>query len=229
MNLEILVTGTGRCGTGYSACLLTSMGFPCGHESIFNIKGIQGARKILKGNEEPTISKIMAQTHNVELKKIVADSSYMAAPYLDDKILERTKIIHIIRHPLFVIGSFVLEGGYFGDKWPGHSVAFQKFIKKHLPIVYNNNFNPFDRAALFYIEWSNIIKNKLKNKKYLFHKIEDDSIAIANFLGANKFDKKLNKNINSWNHSNRLRIGMKEFNVFDEEIVKFCEEYNYEI
>ena len=35
--LDFLVTGTGRCGTVYMAELLTSLGIPCGHESLFQM------------------------------------------------------------------------------------------------------------------------------------------------------------------------------------------------
>ena len=31
--IELIVTGTGRCGTGFAAQWLTSIGIPCGHGS----------------------------------------------------------------------------------------------------------------------------------------------------------------------------------------------------
>lgn len=230
INIKALVVGTGRCGTGYAAHLLTSMGFPCGHESIFTNKGIEEAKKIIKGEINPTISQTMTERSDgwVDVLNITADSSYLSAPFLDEEILKETKVIHLIRHPLDVIGSFVLEGEYFGKKIPDHSVDFQNFIKKHLPIVYDNDYNAFDRGAIFYLEWNNLIKNKLKNKNYLTHKIEDDPKAISNFLGASNYNENISKKINSWNHSNRLRIGLEEFDKFRDEIVDFCEKYKYD-
>ena len=38
--LKIISTGTGRCGTAYMSKLLTSVGIPCGHESLFTNKGL---------------------------------------------------------------------------------------------------------------------------------------------------------------------------------------------
>lgn len=32
---KYIFTGTGRCGTGYVAALLTEAGYPCGHEEVF--------------------------------------------------------------------------------------------------------------------------------------------------------------------------------------------------
>ena len=231
-NIKVLVTGTGRCGTGYSAHLLTSMNIPCGHESIFTTKGLEEAKKRIKGESEITISKCMVERSDfwVSPQNIVADSSYLSAPFLDDEILNITKIIHLIRHPLDVIGSFILEGNYFKNYWPDYTVEFQNFIKKHLPIVYENDYSPFDRGALFYIEWNNLIKQKLSDRDYLLHKIEDDPKSILLFLGKNQYNESISKKINSWNHSNRLRIGIYEFSkLFRDEIIEFCGENNYEI
>lgn len=33
--LSFLIIGTGRCGTGYAAGLVTACGFPTGHEEVF--------------------------------------------------------------------------------------------------------------------------------------------------------------------------------------------------
>ena len=35
MEPKYIFTGTGRCGTGYVAALLTQAGYPCGHEEVF--------------------------------------------------------------------------------------------------------------------------------------------------------------------------------------------------
>jgi len=39
--LDICVTGTGRCGTGYFSRLLSLVGWPCGHETIFSLGGLE--------------------------------------------------------------------------------------------------------------------------------------------------------------------------------------------
>ena len=56
--MRVLITGTGRCGTGWMARALTAAGAPCGHEAAFTARG--------HGDCD-----------------WVAESSWLAAPYLD--------------------------------------------------------------------------------------------------------------------------------------------------
>jgi hypothetical protein len=37
--MRVLITGTGRCGTGWMARALTAAGAPCGHEAAFTARG----------------------------------------------------------------------------------------------------------------------------------------------------------------------------------------------
>ena len=64
MNLKYLVTGTGRCGTVYMARILTSIGIPCGHETIFDYRGTRGARKRLFGEEQLRLSFVACAINN---------------------------------------------------------------------------------------------------------------------------------------------------------------------
>lgn len=88
-----MITGTGRCGTGYIAAVLTRLGIPCGHEAIYGPDRVQ-RRRDLRG-----------------------DASYLAATHLGsfDGV-----IVHQTRDPLMTIGS-LLANGFFdrlpGDKW----------------------------------------------------------------------------------------------------------------
>ena len=103
MKLKYIVTGTGRCGTLYMANFLTSIDIACGHESVFMTEGSEKAKKIINGEIPPENSEISA---NIILKKNqeqIADSSYMAAPFLRKF---NAKVIHIIRNPFEVVNSY---------------------------------------------------------------------------------------------------------------------------
>ena len=41
MSTNFLITGTGRCGTGYASAMLSMMGIPTGHEEVFNPPAIE--------------------------------------------------------------------------------------------------------------------------------------------------------------------------------------------
>lgn len=79
--LKYLITGTGRCGTGYMAQVFKSAGVPCGHEAVFSYDGPG------------------------EHGDWQADSSWLAAPFLPG--LEDTTIIHLVRDPRKIIESLV--------------------------------------------------------------------------------------------------------------------------
>ena len=65
--LRVVVTGTGRSGTGFAARWLTSAGIPCGHEAFFSHRGYDKALVRL----------------DLKYPELAAESSWMAAPYLD--------------------------------------------------------------------------------------------------------------------------------------------------
>ena len=204
--LECLVVGTGRCGTAYMAQLLTSAGIPCGHESIFSNKGIIEIKNKLKNPDAIELSECSLMTENpwVDPKEIIADSSYLAAPYLKSNFLSNTKIIHVVRHPIDVISSFVLDGLYFESFIPEKSEPYQNFIKKHIPAVYNNNFDAINRAAIYYISWNKLIERNIKfYKNYFFHNIESNPSKLIKFLGKKQYDRSINKKINTWKKEQR--------------------------
>ena len=90
MTLRLLVTGTGRCGTGWASRVLTSAGLPCGHERVFNLG-------------PPHVPPDMA-----------ADSSWLAVPRLGSPMLAGVPVVHVVREPLACIRSLSLVP-YSGD------------------------------------------------------------------------------------------------------------------
>lgn len=80
-----VVTGSGHSGTGWAARLFTQLGHECGHEQQYN-----------PARCGPLTT---------------ADSSWLAVPHLAD-LPEGTPVVHLVRHPLTVIKSFLRSGTY---------------------------------------------------------------------------------------------------------------------
>lgn len=87
-NLQFIVVGTGRCGTGFTSHLLTRSGISCGHESVFSAQGLRRE------------------------KHLIADASWLAIPYLSQLDLP---VVHQVREPMAVISSFVNIGFFAAD------------------------------------------------------------------------------------------------------------------
>lgn len=185
MKLRYLVTGTGRCGTVFLARLLTSLGVPCGHETIFDWRGIEVAHKRLAGDERLQLSYCSTVRWNdgiwtplpswlPDINQIAAESSYMAAPYLQDECLAETTVVHVVRNPLRVVNSFCNHIDYFQSGNANNS--YEQFIYTHWPEL-RAEMPPYDRACLFYVRWNQMIKASL------FHRIEDDPKILTDKLG----------------------------------------------
>ncbi|NIQ15395.1 MAG: hypothetical protein GTO02_13665, partial [Candidatus Dadabacteria bacterium] len=182
MAIKYIVTGTGRCGTMFMSKLLTSAGIDCGHEVIFTNEGLEAAKQNLFLNKET-----------------VAESSYMAAPYLNDPILSEATIIHLVRQPMKVINSFVVAYCYFLSgqasckknpyQWtyaypPGADPEFKfmRFIYSHIPDLCKK-MSPVERAALYYIKWNQLIEKGCVGRDFIIHPIESDISNLTKFIG----------------------------------------------
>lgn len=207
--LRYLVTGTGRCGTVYLAKLLTSIGIPCGHESVFTYYGLEWALKVLNGGQ--TEVSLISKLASVEEENkgigwlhgdtLMAESSYLAAPFLDDNCLKDTTIIHVVRRPMQVINSFVEGLGYFNEtcKEDKYKRPYHEFIYRYLPELIG--LDPVSQAALYYVRWNEMIKAKSKN--YFFCCLEQLPNKLFSFL-----DIKPNTFYN--NHLSNHKIGIKD-------------------
>lgn len=227
-NLKFLVVGTGKCGTVYMANLLSAWDIPCGHESIFTNQGLEEAKERLKDPNKIKFSECtIALPKWVNLTEIIADSSYMSAPFLDNEILKDTKIIHLIRNPIKVINSFI-AGDYFDKVWPEITVPFQNFIKQYIPDLYENDLDKINRCALFYLRWSELIEKQIQNKEFIVHKIENDDLDLKDFLEIEKIKEiKINKKINSW-AVNKNIFSIKNLNSeIQKNLIEFSNKYGY--
>ena len=192
MNLKYLITGTGRCGTVYMARLLTSIGIPCGHETIFDYRGTRGARKRLIGEEPLRLSFVASTNYDIQQNKfhpidwlpdvsmIVAESSYMAAPFLRCDLLKDAKIIHVVRNPVDVVSSFCNHIDYFSNTPNPGNLVYETFIYRHIKKL-KVKMPQYDRAALYYLRWNEMIENQ---KPDFFFRVEDDPKDLLKFLGV---------------------------------------------
>lgn len=203
MKLNYLIVGTGRSGTVFMARLLTSLGVPCGHESVFDWRGIRWAEKKLNGEVLPELShastiswkdgKATQEAKWLEdMSAIQADSSYMAVPFLKEKLLENTTVIHVVRDPIKVVHSFCHHIDYFTSHEPKNS--YEQFIYRHVPEL-RIEMPQHDRACLYYIKWNEIIEQS--NPMY-FHRVEDEIHPIMTLLNKKSDNVFSNKEINTY-------------------------------
>lgn len=185
IDLKYIVTGTGRCGTLFMANLLTSMGVPCSHEAIFTPHGIDKARRVIR-KEEPAVSSRISRGENLSDYEmdIVADSSYMAAPFLKEF---EAKVIHVVRNPLRVVASMMGDSfknflnPYPTDlkEFPDH-LMYEEFMYGHLNEL-KNKMTQAERCCLFYVRWNKMIEDS--GRVSIRHRIEDGTEKIKEFFG----------------------------------------------
>ncbi len=162
--LEILVTGTGRCGTGFIAELISSAGVHCTHEQVFNPMGWSYALEQMRlMNERPEW-------------KWIAESSWCGAVYLDRPELAGVTVVHLVRHPKKVIDSHLRE---WKANHPYYSPHYH-WLEKHLPELAEYD-TPEGKAACKILRLNEMIEARAD----LFHHIEWDPRGLLGALGIN--------------------------------------------
>lgn len=225
IELKYLVVGTGRCGTVFTARLLTKLGINCGHEAIFDWRGLNHALNVIN-NKIPIETSICSQGEWFN-SEVVAESSYMAIPYLENKILKNTKIIHITRDPLCVISSFSKDIKFF--ERIDELKKYENFIYKNLPELKNKK-TPLEKVCFYCIEWNRLIEKRCKDKKYIRIKVEDlPNKKLFDFLEIPSQNCVLENNINSW----KKREKDYELHEIPESIrdslIELMKNYDYEV
>jgi len=232
--LKVLVVGTGRCGTLYMAKLLTQMGVPCAHESLFNWEGMKRTACIITGELETTYSDVSKKwNHHIGAGQAVAESSYMAVPFLNHPICKNIPVIHLVRDPIKVINSFIHYVEYFSSNKPRN--RYEKFIYQYLDPQEMKHLLPHERAAHFYIIWNKMIQKCIcGNRRYLLCPIEYcDILKVAAFVGSNLTDVYVDTKTNSWQNykSQTRKITWQDFqdSVVKDELIRLAEFYDYEV
>lgn len=235
IELKYLVASTGRCGSVYMARLLTSLGINCTHEAIFSFCGLEWAKKVINGKEvlKNSFCSEYDLLHDKPIKKwltskdIQAESSYMAVPFLSDEIFKETKIIHLVRNPLSVISSHVIDINFF-EPHPKHNLWLD-FVLKQMPEIKEIE-NKIERACYFYVNWNKMIEKINGVLPYIFHKIENKcSDELIDFLGIKKPEVIFeNTKINSWQKEKR-RLTLEDIpeGKIKKDLVETIERYEY--
>jgi hypothetical protein len=251
MNLKVIVTGTGRCGTLFMARVLTQLHLNCGHESIFTVDSERIVLDRAIGKISPTKSRCLKNDEKnsppIDLNQMVADSSYMAAPYLDREEITGIPIIHVVREPLSVISSFLLDLKYFrGIKNnPFNENSWEEWIISYVPeiLLYTN---PIERVCCYYVRWNQMIETMCcKYHPCYFHRVEDDlKPSFFTFLGLPKMQFSYNnKKVNTMRRRKRdiyikeipdgkikdEFLAMRIRYGYSQETMVDCEETTYEV
>lgn len=184
----MIVTGTGRCGTLFMANVLTTLGWHCGHEAIFGPEGIEKARSILSGAEEPQNSPISRDGVAIcDCGALKGDSSYMAAPFLKNF---DAAVVHLVRNPIPVVASLIgkvfrnfsrSSPSEFEDA-PDH-ILYETFMYHHLPDLCEE-MPQLDRGCLFYLRWNEMIEGS--GRVDIRHRVEDPLDRIKKLVGSSE-------------------------------------------
>ena len=252
LEIKFIVTGTGRCGTVYLAKLLTDLDVFCGHETVFDVGSTEDITKRLNDPKYRHLS-ICSKRDSflvkedapkwVDVNQIVADSSYLAAPFLNDPKFINCSVIHVIRNPVDVISSFMLDFKYFQKQFYAPNIktstiydvrGYHNFIWKYLPDL---SFieNQLDRAAWFYIRWNEMIESYCKDRNYLRVNIENlDKRQICQFVSGN-FDKipnSFNDKKSNTNKKSRFSVDLKrgiKVKLIRDALIEKAYQYGYDI
>jgi hypothetical protein len=164
VSLRLIVTGTGRCGTGFVSRLLTSAGLPCGHERVFGPKGLIGARAMLEGPGG----------------ELMGDSSWLAAPYLEHECLANAFIVHLVRHPLRFAESLLK---LYRDNLPSYA-AYWRFQCSALPELETLDDDWPTRLVYYWLNWNRLIERQAHGRRWLRFRIEDEPVMLLDRLQA---------------------------------------------
>lgn len=236
LNLDYLITGTGRCGTVYVSRLLTNIDIICGHESIFTSQGLEEAQARIKKNSF-RISGVAFNVYQEDWtkgKEIKAESSYFAAPYINHPILSGAKVVHLVRHPLLVISSFAVDLGYFKNIPLVNK--HEEFIIEFVPEIVDvkgtdNDQTKIYRSIVYYLKWNEMIEAACKERESIFVRLEYDIPKLLHFVGRPGAEIITNTKINSCRKTQYPRVTWDD--IESVELKKALEEitirYGYEI
>jgi hypothetical protein len=151
--LEILITGTGRCGTAFAAHLLESAGVYCTHEVVFNPMGWSAAQEQMR---------LMIERPEWNW---TAESSWGGAVHLTRPELDSVTVVHLVRHPKKVLDSHLRE---WKARHPHYNPHYH-WLTKHLPELADYD-TPEGKAACKVLRLNEMIEARAD----VFHRIEDD-------------------------------------------------------
>ena len=159
----LLVTGTGRCGTGYAAHVLTSAGVRCTHEGLF------------KPRPWPVTAQEIKARRDNPAWGWQAESSWLAFPFLKAANVRELVVVHQVRHPKHVIDSKCRME--FWNYRSGKYRLYANWARSYLPRL--DLYDTIqDKAAHWYIEVNRIVAESAD----VFHRAEDGGAALLDKL-----------------------------------------------
>jgi hypothetical protein len=210
--LRVVVTGTGRCGTGFTSMLLSSAGLPCGHEAIFTPMGLKG----------------MGKKYEIRAD-LMADSSWLAAPFLDHELAKDALIVHLVRHPRDTIDSMLRIGTMAAD------TAYTDFHWQHIPEA--REMSRRDQLAYKYVKWNEVIERGIGGHDYIRFQIEREPgellallaergiVNLEDVSGEAIFD---NRTFNTRGEPGSQNVQLDDFSPgIREEMLAVAERYGY--
>jgi hypothetical protein len=124
---RFVITGTGRSGTGFMSKVLSGVGVPCYHESVYGPDG-EAKWSFQRG-----------------------DSSWLALPHLEAGDFDGY-VLHVVREPVATINSFV-GIRFFDDAMADKHGAYRQFAEVHAPEVFELS-DPVERAVAWWVVWN---------------------------------------------------------------------------
>ena len=152
---EFAVVGTGRCGTGYTARYLSESGVPCSHEGYYTTRG-------------PTLRN-SKRDHRSR-----GDASWLAVPFLPDPDI---LVLHQVRHPLAVIGSFY-RIGFFDPNFYSKHRLFVDFASHYFTF----SDVPLRSCVRWYIEWNRKCE-RVASKRFQVERIDSEEWDLLARIG----------------------------------------------
>ena len=181
--LEILITGTGRCGTGFVKNLLITAGVRCTHEGMFNPMGWGYALEQMRlMNERPEW-------------KWIAESSWCGSVYLDRPELDDVTVVHLVRHPKKVLDSILREWSSLHPYYNPH----YHWLTRHLPKLTEYK-TPAGKAAYKVLTLNRLVEARADMR----HRIEDDPKELLLALGIDWGERDLFNNPEHNAHPGRV-------------------------
>lgn len=169
---RFVVAGCSRSGTTYMAKLLSALGFPCGHERIFNIWRIAG----IDGFSDP-------MTYFFDGDASQGDASFLSVPYLD-QLPQGTVVLHQVRNPLDVIRSH-MGIRFFAEPFvPSIYLAkehphIMHFFRIHCAQIMEAE-TEIGRCMRYWFYWNRLVERAGDNPSLVFfhYRVEDIDISL---------------------------------------------------
>lgn len=203
--LKYIITGTGRCGTKFASKAFTSAGIPCGHEQVFRFRRMRRPARHL-----------------------VAESSWAALAYLDSRWAREAILVHLVRHPLKVIGSWLGSDGLIHadvSERPGLR-RWNVFAARLLPDLYEFD-NLQEMGAYRWVRWNSLLEEHTARRESRFCRVEDGLAATIASLGERGVPTYGDTRCNTLPHPELLLADIPSGRWRDE-MVAMGERYGYE-